>query len=205
MSLKDMISKQVEMSKHVIRRDVVNYGSIQYVCGVDVSYDANNAFASAVIVEKRSLGVVSSASTIEKVRHPYIPGLLFLREAGPALDAIKKLGHVYDVLMVDGHGVLHPRRFGLACYIGIKVDKPTVGVAKSLLSGKIGKNGTTVLLHGKTMGCAVYTSMKPIFVSVGHKISLRTAARLVKEVSKYRIPEPLRIADMNSRKLVQEH
>ncbi|MGH9922437.1 MAG: endonuclease V, partial [Nitrososphaerales archaeon] len=132
------------------------------------------------------------------------PGLLFLRESEPILAVLDKL-HDYDLLMVDGHGLLHPRRFGIACYIGVKIDRPTIGVGKSLLCGTVVRknNSQTVLLDGKKLGTVLKTNSKPIYVSIGHKVSLRTASKIVKEVTKYRIPEPLRLADINSRKMAR--
>jgi deoxyribonuclease V len=197
----DAFHLQREMAKKVIKHDVINYNNIRYLCGVDVSYRDDRAFAYAVVIDRYNFDVMDSARSITKVKYSYVPGLLFLRESEPILSVLRKLDHGYDVLMVDGHGVLHPRRFGLACYVGIKVDKPTIGIAKNLLCGNIAENGSqAVLLDGKVEGYAIQTGAKPIYVSVGHKISLRTAVKLVKEVSKYRIPEPLRLADINSRK-----
>lgn len=199
LTVDDAVELQIKLAKKVIRHDVISYNEIQYICGIDVSYRNDRAFASAVVINRDDLDEVSSASSIIKVEQPYVPGLLFLRESKPILSVLKKLEHNYDVLMVDGHGVLHPRRFGLACYVGMKVNKPTIGVAKNLLCGDI--SGNTILLNGKIAGYAVKTSAKPIYVSVGHKISLSTAVRVVRKVSRYRIPEPLRLADINSRKV----
>ena len=201
LTAEDAIHLQREMAKKVIKHDVINYNNIRYLCGVDVSYRDDRAFAYALVIDRYNFDVVDSARSITKVKYSYVPGLLFLRESEPILSVLRKLDHGYDVLMVDGHGVLHPRRFGLACYVGIKVDKPTIGIAKNLLCGNIAENGSqAVLLNGKVEGYAIQTGAKPIYVSVGHKISLRTAVKLVKEVSRYRIPEPLRLADINSRK-----
>jgi deoxyribonuclease V len=201
LTAEDAIQLQREMAKKVIKHDVINYNNIRYLCGVDVSYRDDRAFAYALVIDRYNFDVMDSARSVTKVKYSYVPGLLFLRESEPILSVLRKLDHRYDVLMIDGHGVLHPRRFGLACYVGIKVDKPTIGIAKNLLCGNIAENGSqAVLLDGKVEGYAIQTGAKPIYVSVGHKISLRTAVKLVKEVSKYRIPEPLRLADINSRK-----
>lgn len=194
------------MAKHVLKHDVIDQKKIKYICGVDVSYRNNKAFSCAVVVERKTLTVVDTACHESSVKNPYIPGLLFLREAEPILAVLEKLEHNYDLLMIDGHGLLHPRRFGLACYIGVKVDKPTIGIGKSLLCGTVVKRygSQIVLLDGKKMGVVVKTNAKPIYVSVGHKISLRTAAGMVKELTKYRVPEPLRLADINSRRMARE-
>jgi deoxyribonuclease V len=203
LSVKDAIKLQQQMSKDVVKHDVIDQQKIKHICGVDVSYRGNKAFSCAVVIERKSLDVVDSVCNESRVENPYIPGLLFLRETEPVLAVLEKLGHSYDLLMVDGHGLLHPRRFGVACYIGIKIDKPTIGIGKSLLCGNaVERNGSQiVLLDGKKLGIVLKTNSKPIYVSIGNKISLRTAAKLVKEVTKYRIPEPLRLADINSRNM----
>jgi len=203
LSVEDAIKLQQQMAKNVVKHDVIDQQKIKYICGVDVSYCGNRAFSCAVVVERKSLAIVGSACNESKVKNPYIPGLLFLREAEPVLTVLEKLDHTYDLLMVDGHGLLHPRRFGVACYIGVKIDKPTIGIGKSLLCGNVvERNGSQiVLLDGKKLGMVLKTNSKPIYVSTGHKISLRTAVKIAKEVTKYRIPEPLRLADINSRKM----
>lgn len=203
LTVDDAVELQIKLAKKVMRHDVISYNKIQYICGVDVSYRNDRAFASAVVINRDNLDEVSSASSIIKVEQPYLPGLLFLRESEPILSVLKKLEHNYDVLMVDGHGVLHPRWFGLACYIGMKVNKSTIGVAKNLLCGDISEGNSAILLDGRVAGYAVRTGAKPIYVSVGHKISLKTTVKLVKEVSRHRIPDPLRIADINSRKMAR--
>lgn len=204
LTAEDAIHLQREMAKKVIKHDVINYNNIRYLCGVDVSYRDDRAFAYAIVIDRYNFDVIDSARNITKVKYSYVPGLLFLRESEPILRVLRILDHRYDVLMVDGHGVLHHRRFGLACYVGIKVNKPTIGIAKNLLCGNVAENGSqAVLLDGKVEGYAIKTGAKPIYVSVGHKISLRTAVKLVREVSNYRIPEPLRLADINSRKIAQ--
>jgi deoxyribonuclease V len=201
LTLDNAIRLQLKMAKKVIKHDVINYNKIQHICGVDVSYRTNRAFAYAVVIDRYNFDVIGSAHNAMKVEQPYVPGLLFLHESEPIFSVLRKLEHDYDVLMVDGHGVLHPRQFGLACYVGIKVNKPTIGIAKTLLCGNVAKNNA-VLLNGKIMGYAITTNAKPIYISVGYKISLRTAVKLVREVSRYRIPEPIRLADINSRKLI---
>lgn len=202
LTVDDAVELQIKLAKKVIRHDMINFDKIRYICGVDISYRNDRAFGCAVVIDRHNLDVLDSACNVTKVEQPYVPDLLFLRESEPILSVLKKLEHSYDVLMVDGHGVLHPRRFGLACYIGMKVNKPAIGVAKNLLCGDISSNDS-IVLNGLIAGYAVRTGAKPIYVSVGHKISLRTAVKLVKEVSRHRIPEPLRIADINSRKMAR--
>ena len=206
LSIADAVKLQLQMSSNVIKCDVVDQEKIKRICGVDVAYRDNKAFSSAVVVRRDTLDVIDSACSVRKVQYPYVPGLLFLRESEPILAVLKKLNGGYDALVVDGHGLLHPRRFGIACYIGIKIDKPTVGVGKSLLCGSIAERAGSqvVLLDGEIVGAVLKTKSKPIYVSVGHKVSLQTAVKLVKDVMRQRIPEPLRLADINSRKMARE-
>jgi deoxyribonuclease V len=135
--------------------------------------------------------VIESVDAETTVTYPYVPGLLMLREAGPIFHALAMLKSGYDLLLVDGHGLLHPRRCGLACYVGVTLDKPTIGVAKSRLCGTVRPDGF-VELSGEILGCAI---SKKLYVSIGHKISLKTAMAIVKELG----TEPLRLADVNSK------
>jgi deoxyribonuclease V len=182
----DAIKLQKEISKKVVATD--DLGVIKRICGVDVAYAGDTAYCSAVVMEGQS--VVESVDEEETVTHPYVPGLLMLREAGPILHALSMLKDGYDLLLVDGHGLLHPRRCGLACYVGVTLDKPTIGVAKSRLCGTVRLDGF-VEVDGEVLGYAV---SKKLYVSVGHKISLKTAISIVKEGV-----EPLGQADINSR------
>jgi deoxyribonuclease V len=175
-----------------------SFESIKTVCAVDVSYKNKTAFASAVIVDKKTFQVIEHINSKNVITSPYISGLLFLREAPPAMAALGSLKNNYDLLLVDGHGQLHPRKCGLACYLGLALDKPTIGVAKTLLCGKI-KNDS-VLVDGKILGVVIRTK-KTLFVSVGHKISLKTAKDVVVELIQggQWMPEPLRLADLYSK------
>ena len=182
LSIPDAVKLQLQESSNVIKRDVVDQGKIKRICGVDVAYRDNKAFSSAVVVRRDTLDIIDSACVMRKVQYPYVPGLLFLRESEPILAVLKKLKDDYDALMVDGHGLLHPRRFGIACYIGVKIDKPTVGVGKSLLCGSIAERegSQAVLLDGEIVGAVLKTKGKPIYVSVGHKVSLTDSVRIVR-------------------------
>jgi deoxyribonuclease V len=204
LTIEEAIKLQQNMAKDVVKHDVIGQQKIKHICCVDVSYRDKKAYSCAVVVERKTLAIVEEAYSQSIVENPYISGLLFLRESEPILAVLDKL-HDFDLLMIDGHGLLHPREFGIACYVGVKIDKPTIGVGKSLLCGKVIRNGNSqaVMFDGKKLGIVLNTNSKPIYVSIGHKVSLRTASKIVKEVTKYRIPEPLRLADINSRKLAR--
>jgi len=175
-----------------------NQENIIYICGVDVAYRNNIAYCSAVSMNKKSMDITESTSTTSNIKHPYVSGFLMLREADPIINTLKLLKNPFDLLLVDGHGVLHPRHCGLASYVGVMLDTPTIGVAKSPLCGVV-KENNFIDLDGVTSGFRmVKKSKKPIFISVGHKINLINAIRIVKQLVKpaERIPEPLRLADI---------
>jgi deoxyribonuclease V len=197
----DAVKLQKEIAKKVVASDA--FEKIERVCGADVAYDGGIAYCSAVVMGS-DLEPVESVDIESVVTHPYMPGFLMLREAGPVMQAVKILKQDFDLLMVDGHGLLHPRRCGLACYVGVRLGKPTIGVAKSRLCGTERPDGF-VEVGDQVCGQAVQAGRKKIYVSTGHKVSLRTAVEIVKAFSrKNGMPEPLRVADINSKRQKRE-
>ncbi|MFN4336013.1 MAG: endonuclease V [Candidatus Nitrosocaldus sp.] len=189
---------QSRMANNVVAYDVIDARSIRYVVGVDVAYKGDTAFAVAVMVDRLDGSIVCEHGSISKVYIPYMPGLLFLREGAPMLRAlmglIKSIGRVDEcIILVDGNGMLHPRLFGLACYIGIIIDKPTIGVSKSLLCGTIHhRNGhTAVMLEGKEVARVIGYNNKQFYISIGHKIGLDSAESIVRSLIYCRVREPL--------------
>ena len=198
-----IIELQNEFSKKVITHDYLNNNNIRNVCGIDVSYKDLNAFCSAVIVNKNTLEIIEIVNEKSTVSYPYIPGLFMLREGEPLLKIVRLLKNLFDVLLIDGHGILHPRQCGLASYVGIMIDKPTIGVAKNLLCGSI-LESNYVEYNNIILGYRIKkNNKKDIYVSVGHKISLETSIDIVKKLTKKSefIPEPLRIADIYSKNI----
>jgi deoxyribonuclease V len=180
-----------------------NQENIIYICGVDVAYRNNVAYCAAVLMNKNSMDITESTSTTSNVKHPYVSGFFMLRESEPIINTLKLLKNPFDLLLVDGHGVLHPRHCGLASYVGVMLDAPTIGVAKSLLCGDI-KENDYIDLDGVASGFRmVKIGKKPIFISVGHKINLVNAIRIIEQLVKptERIPEPLRLAHIRSKTL----
>lgn len=197
------------ISEKVIEVDVLP-PCIELACGVDVAYVGNLAVSAAVIVDAHRLTPVSKATAILEVKFPYIPTLLAFREAGPMIVAIRRLKTRPQVLIVDGNGRLHPFGAGVASQVGLALRLPTVGVAKKLLCGNIGEwecETAPVLLEGKTVGTALKMtkSTKPIYVSAGHMVSLTTAVKLVKQLTRagFRLPEPLRLAHLEATNLAR--
>ncbi|HEY7506948.1 MAG TPA: endonuclease V [Nitrososphaera sp.] len=192
----DAVRLQQELAKKIVTSD--SFDRINNICGVDVAYDNDVAYCSAVVMD-RAGAVIETARARSIARHPYVPGLLMLREAEPVFRALKKLNSGFDLLLVDGHGLLHPRKCGLACYVGVTIDKPTIGVAKKFLCGKVRSDGA-IELDGQILGHDIdVAGKKKLYVSVGHRISLETAVKIVIELGKGGMPEPLRLADIDSK------
>ncbi len=193
------IKLQKELSKKVISKNFLPK-KIKTVCGVDVSYKENFAFCTAIIMNISNLNIQETVRFSQKVSHPYIPGLFMLRESEPILNVLKKVKTNFDILLIDGHGKLHPRLCGIACYIGILANKPTIGIAKKILCGTV-KDDSKVEYNGKILGFELKNDKKKIYVSVGHKINLKSAVSIVKQLileGKW-YPEPLRLADSDSK------
>ncbi len=192
----DAVRLQKELAKKIVRSN--SFNKITSVCGADVAYDNNIACCSAVVMD-RAGAVIETARSRGIATHPYVPGLLMLREAEPVFRTLKMLNNDFDLLLVDGHGLLHPRKCGLACYVGVTLDKPTIGVAKKLLCGIV-RTDNAVELDGQILGHAIdIAGKKKMYVSVGHRISLQTAVKIVIELGKGGMPEPLRLADQDSK------
>ncbi len=177
------------------------------IAGADISYDkgSNKLFAAVVVLRLPSLEAIDTVTFVDRARFPYVPGLLSFREAPVLLECFKKLRRAPDVVMIDGHGLAHPRRFGIACHIGWLLDVPTIGCAKSILVGDYRRLGLrrgahAPLIHKReVVGCAVRTrtGVQPVYVSIGHKIDLPTAVRLALRCApRFRIPEPTRQAHL---------
>ena len=194
---------QKRLARQVVEEDTLKDEEMEYVCGIDVSYVKNTANCSALIMKRRSWQVIEAANMSIRTTEPYIPGLLMIREAKPLLATLKLLKKDFDLLLIDGHGVLHPRRCGLACFIGMVTNKPTIGVGKHLLCGTVRKD-QFIDDGGQIIGYKVSNARvakKSVYVSVGNLISLVTSIRIVQELTKegHWIPEPLRLADINSK------
>ncbi len=197
-----IIKLQENLANKIIMKDDFKE-EIEFVCGVDVSYKRDIAYCAAVIVKRNTLEIVEIVKGKYNVKHPYIPGLFILRESGPILYTLKLLKNRFQLLLIDGHGILHPRRCGLASFIGLIIDTSTIGVAKKLLCGSLQGDGY-VKLGDDVLGYAIKregNSHKKIYVSIGHRMSLITSIQLVKSLTKKGelIPEPIRIADFESK------
>ena len=182
------------------------FGPLQYVAGADLAFDpeTNLAFAGVIVYRLPGLEEVERRTARRKLCFPYVPGLLSFRESPVLLAAFARLQAEPDVILIDGHGMAHPRRFGLACHLGLLLDKPTIGCAKSILVGVADEPGTLagstspLIDQGETVGVALRTrnNVRPIYVTIGHRVSLESAVRIVTRCADgFRIPKPTREAD----------
>lgn len=189
-----------------VQREVPSGFSPRLVAGADLSVGRGEStgHAAVVVVALPSLETVEVATASASVIFPYVPGLLSFREMPPLLRAWERLERRPDAVVFDAHGLAHPRRFGLACHGGVWLDVPSLGCAKSVLVGDYREPGPArgaraPLRHeGEVVGAALRTrdEVRPVFVSVGHRMDLDAAVDLVLQVSpRYRIPEPIRRAD----------
>ncbi len=183
---------------------------IETIAGIDVSIRGNLAQAAVVVLRLPSLEVVDRAVWRSEVPFPYVPGLLSFREMPIILPALERLSVRPDVLVTDSHGFAHPRRFGLACHLGVLLDRPAFGIAKSLFVGTFEdpapEKGSRAALVDKKTGAVLGTvlrtraNVKPVYVSVGHRITLEEAVALALACApRYKIPEPTRQAHLLSR------
>ena len=179
--------------------------SPKLVAGIDCAFsrDGRRILAGVVVLRLPEFEPVETVNAARKVTFPYIPGLLSFREAPVCLAAVEKLRTQPDVFIIDGQGIAHPRRLGLAAHLGVFFDRPTIGCAKSRLTGAyeeppLEKGACTLLTaQSETIGAVVRTrtNVKPVFVSGGNKCLLEDAVRIVLACAvKYRLPEPTRLA-----------
>lgn len=168
---------------------------LTYLVGCDATYFRGTTLAAATLVDYESLRLLKVKWVKEKTRFPYVPGLLAFREAPAVLRATRALRAKSYVCLVDAHGLAHPRKFGLACFIGLALDRPTIGVAKSLLYGWVRGNQ---VVDSRDYPIAevlpLPQSGKTIYVSVGHKVSLKDAVAIVKHCLTQRGPAPISLA-----------
>ena len=202
------IALQTQLASQVIRKARSRRQKFNTVAGVDTAYRQERVCAAVVVFSLADLKVIEEVVAAQPVRFPYYPGLLSFREGPVILKALNRLKTAPDVLMLDGQGIAHPRRFGLASHIGLLTDLPAIGCAKTRLIGDYrepqrSRGSISELTEaGETIGAVVRTrtGIKPVFVSIGQRMDLESCIRVVlKSCLGYRLPEPLRKADHLSR------
>lgn len=202
-SVPEAIAIQDALRDEVVCEDQLR--PVRYVAGVDVGFEQNNEVtrAAVVVLTFPALELHEQQLVRRPTGFPYVPGLLSFREVPALLDALEALETEPDLLLCDGQGRAHPRRFGLACHLGVLTGLPAIGVAKTRLVGQYEpvpeeKGAWRELRHGGDVVGAVLrsrTRVRPLFISVGHRISLKTALKYVLACTpKYRLPETTRLA-----------
>lgn len=202
---------QLELARRIVSRDKVPK-KIRLIAGVDVAYYEDRSIGATAVLDYDSLKLVESQTAISKTLFPYIPTLLSFREIPPAVNTVRKLRSSPDVLLVDGQGYAHPYHCGFASHLGLVTGKPTIGVAKSRLYGEVERTQCrdfSILKHDDEVIGAVITTKRgsrPIYVSVGHMVSLEKAIEIVRRcISDSCVPKPIleahRIATEEKQKL----
>lgn len=204
LSGKEAVQLQREWADKVISDNCLD--DVKLVAGTDVSYQkqGDRLVAAVVILDAQTLEVVETATVVDEAQFPYVPGLFSFRELPPLVKAFEKLQHRPDLVVCDGQGIAHPRRFGLASHLGVMFDIPTIGCGKTRLCGEevepLDERGAKAKLMHKDehIGYILRTrkNVKPVYVSLGHKVSAETACEWVLKLApKYRLPETTRVAD----------
>lgn len=210
-SLEKSHQTQLDMAKHIIFEDSLTKNPI-LMAGVDVAYSKNLSIAVAAILDYRSLKLVESQIAICNTPFPNIPTLLSFREIAPSISCIKKLRNQPDLFLIDGHGFAHPYRCGFASHLSLLIRMPTIGVAKNKLIGEVERvwnkeNIAFLKQNNEVIGAEVIPRKghKPIYISVGHMVSLETAIKIVKHcIHSNRIPKPILKAHEIANKVKQK-
>jgi Deoxyinosine 3''endonuclease (endonuclease V) len=198
----EAVALQKQLAARVVRTLDFDPAVVKTVAGVDCSLRGEGQ-AAIVVLSWPDLAVVETAVATAKLEFPYIPGLLSFRESPLVLAALEKLSAPPGLLMIDGQGLIHPRRFGIACHLGVLTGIPCIGVAKTPFVGKHEEPGpepgdwAPVVDRGETIGAALRTRarVKPLYVSLGHRIDLETSIDFVLRAGRgYRLPETTRAA-----------
>lgn len=208
----EAVAVQHELRDRVVLQPLP--ASVRLVAGADISYHrfSDVVYAAIVVLRLPELEVVTTSGIVGTMKFPYIPGLLSFREVPSLLEAWEQLSVTPDVVMLDGQGIAHPRRLGIASHVGLLIDLPTVGCAKTVLTGRYEEpaeqagSWTPMIHRGETIGAALRTKnrVKPVYVSPGHlsdipsaiDLTLRCVRGYAAGRSQYRLPEPTRLAHL---------
>ncbi len=204
MNLQKYTKEQIEISAKVITKD--DFKKTELIAGTDQA-QAENKIISSIAVLNEQLKKVEDQTAVLDAKFPYIPGYLYYREGPAVIEAFRKLKTKPNILLIEGHGILHPLRMGMASQIGVILDIPTIGIAKSLLCGEVEEDGM-IMFNNEIRGFELKTRnySKPIYISPGHRISLETSIELVKKLIclPHKMPEPLYQAHRIAEKKKQE-
>lgn len=205
MNLSKLKKEQIKLSNEVILKDSIKINKIKMIGGCDQAFFKDKIISAIIIFKYPSLEIIEKKYSIVKEKFPYIPGYLSYREVPSIIKTYKKLKNKPHILLCDFNGILHPRKIGAASHLGVLLDICTIGVAKNLLCGKVKKD--YVYIDNEKTGYQLKgRDFKPIYISPGNKISLRTSVRIVKRLIKNnKLPEPLRLAHNYANEIKREN
>lgn len=196
-----MRAEQLKLSRKIITKD--QFDKIELIAGVDQAYFDDFIISAISVLDYNTLDVKEAKYSIKKSKLRYMPGYLFYREAEAIMDAFHNLERMPDLIIFDCNGILHPRRIGMASHIGLLLDISTIGVAKKLLCGEL--KGDEVWYDGEIRAKQIETRdhSNPVFVSAGHKVSLKTAVDIIRKCTKegHKLPEPVHQAHKYANKI----
>ncbi len=199
-------SMQQETAKQFKVDETLKISDVKKIAGFDVTYDGDQAVCAGVVLDAKTMKVLEVKHIVTKAPMNYVPGFLAFREGPPILQVYYDFENEPDVIMIDGHGIAHPRKCGLAAYIGVELVKPTIGVAKDLLDGE--EQGDNIVIDGQIVAQKVSTRKhaRPVIVSPGNLVTVDFAAELVKKtiIPPHKLPEPLHIAHKIANKVLKE-
>ncbi|MBN2457595.1 endonuclease V [Candidatus Woesearchaeota archaeon] len=199
----DLTKLKDEQRRLARKVDLIDgFSKLDTVAGCDIAYTDDKVISVIVVCDIGSMKVREAKHSVMDIRFPYIAGFLSYREAVPTVETYHKLELDPDVMIIEGNGILHPRKMGLASHVGLLTDKPTIGVSKKLLCGTPEKN--TVYIGKEAVGKVLDTKekAKPIYLSPGHKVSLKSSLSVVKSCLKeHKLPEPLHLAHKYAMKI----
>ena len=202
--IQELEELQKKIGAQAITTGEVNPEKIKYIAGFDVAYVGSQMVCAAVVLDFKSLTVVERKHSVGRAPMPYISGFRAFRDGPAIIQTYYDIEHEPDVLMISGHGISHQHKCGLANYVGVELEKPTIGVAKSIVHGVV--QGDDILVDNEIRGVMVRTRehAKPIIVSPGHLISLSDAAQIAKHciVHPHKLPEPLHAAHKTAKQVL---
>ena len=203
--LEKLKEEQSRLSRKAVLKD--SFEKLELIGGIDCGYDeSNNVFASIMICDNKAMEVVEKSSAMMKAKIPYIPGFLSYREAPVVLETYSKLQSKPDVILVDGNGILHPRKCGIATHIGVLLDIAAIGVAKTLLAGVQKENKVYIDDDLRAEAIVTRQHARPLYIRRGNKVSLKTSVEIVKNCLRFphKLPEPLHLAHRFAEKAKDE-
>jgi|SRR3989338_2564675 len=204
LELSKLKGEQLKLAKKIIIKD--SFDKLELIGGAEQSYTNYNLISAITVCDYKTMEIIEKSFAVVKVKVPYISGFLAYREGQAISEAYSKLESKPDVMLFKGNGILHPRGCGLASHIGVILDQASIGIANHLLAGEV--RGNKVYVDKELRGEIVITKehSKPVYVSPGHKVSLKTSVEIVKKCVRlpHKMPEPLHLAHRYSREILEE-